>query len=230
MMDLSIPTKRRILMVSRTSNMDTLEYIQQKFGLNMNQRNPIEIPNFDRNQLTGLFSELGYKTIVEVGVCSGVYSDTLCRANPQATIYGVDPFIPHKEYKDYQLQRTISAYHEDAKKLLDKYPNYRLIEDYSVEAAKQFEDGSVDAVYLDGNHRLEYVIQDIQVWLPKLRKGGIISGHDYAKIRTPTNTHVYQAVNAYTDSYAISPWFLIGQNARIPGEARDRLRSWMFIK
>lgn len=209
---------------------ETLDYIQKKFNLDFGQRSPIEIRDYGRDNLAELFHELDFQRVVEVGVCKGEYSEILLKANPQATVYGVDPFIPYAEYGDYRRSKTINAYHEEAKKLLDKYPNYQLIEETSVEATKSFRDGSIDAVYIDANHRFEFVVADIQAWLPKVRKGGIISGHDYAKIKQPTNTHVYQAVNGYTDSHQVKPWFLLGTNAMLPGEVRDSMRSWMFIK
>lgn len=210
--------------------MKTQDYILNKFGIPYAKetRMPIEIPDFGREQLTELFHELNFKKIVEVGVCKGIFSEVICKNNPQAKVYGVDPFIPHKEYKDYQLKSTISNYYKEAQSLLTKYPNYELIVKMSVDAAKEFKDGSLDAVYLDGNHRYEFVVADLYAWIPKLRKGGIISGHDYAKIRRPTNTHVYEAVNGYTASYDIHPWFLAGTNAVLPGEVRDSLRSWFW--
>lgn len=48
----------------------------------------------------------------------------------------------------------------------------------SAQAATGFEDGSLDAVFIDADHRYEYVLKDIQTWLPKVKPGGIISGHD----------------------------------------------------
>ena len=33
--------------------------------------------------------------------------------------------------------------------------------------------------YIDANHTFEHVYADIGYWLLKVRKGGIISGHDY---------------------------------------------------
>lgn len=49
----------------------------------------------------------------------------------------------------------------------------------SVEASKRFADKSVDFVFLDGDHRYPFVKEDISVWLPKIRPGGCIAGHDY---------------------------------------------------
>jgi len=41
------------------------------------------------------------------------------------------------------------------------------------------EDASLDFCFIDGDHRYEAVKEDIIAWTPKLRKGGILSGHDY---------------------------------------------------
>jgi hypothetical protein len=35
------------------------------------------------------------------------------------------------------------------------------------------------AVYIDGDHEFESVKQDIELWLPKVKRGGILAGHDY---------------------------------------------------
>jgi cephalosporin hydroxylase len=45
-------------------------------------------------------------------------------------------------------------------------------------AAKNFEDGSIDMCFIDANHTYPFVIQDIKAYLPKMKKGGTISGHD----------------------------------------------------
>ena len=47
------------------------------------------------------------------------------------------------------------------------------------EAAQYFDDSSVDVVFVDGGHSYEVVKADILAWLPKVKKGGIISGHDF---------------------------------------------------
>jgi predicted O-methyltransferase YrrM len=54
-----------------------------------------------------------------------------------------------------------------------------LIKSDSCSAASLFENESLDFVFIDGNHWYDYVKKDIEAWLPKIKKGGIISGHDY---------------------------------------------------
>ena len=57
----------------------------------------------------------------------------------------------------------------------------------SVEASKRFDKGSLDFVYIDANHSYEAVKQDIISWIPKVKSGGIISGHDYEYVDLATN-------------------------------------------
>ena len=49
----------------------------------------------------------------------------------------------------------------------------------SVEAAVKFEDISVDFVFIDGAHDYPNVRADLCAWLPKVKSGGVIAGHDY---------------------------------------------------
>lgn len=50
----------------------------------------------------------------------------------------------------------------------------------SVDASKLYADASLDLVYLDGDHSYDGVRSDIDAWLPKVRSGGILAGHDFA--------------------------------------------------
>jgi hypothetical protein len=52
----------------------------------------------------------------------------------------------------------------------------------SINAAHIFEDEILDFVYIDANHAYDYVVQDIATWLPKVKPGGYLCGHDYIKM------------------------------------------------
>ena len=54
-----------------------------------------------------------------------------------------------------------------------------LVRKSSVEAAAQFEDASIDFVYLDARHTYDAVMEDLEAWWPKVRPGGIVAGEDY---------------------------------------------------
>jgi len=161
----------------------------------------------------------------------GLYSEVLCRENPQADIYGVDPWRAYRAYRDHVGQEKLDGFLETTKRRMAPYKNYTILREFSMNAAKHFEDGSLDFVYVDGNHTLPYVINDIIEWSKKVRVGGIVSGHDYRKSkRVVTQNHVVYAVYCYTQSYRIRPWFLLGRKAKIPGEVRDSNRSWVWVK
>lgn len=66
--------------------------------------------------------------------------------------------------------------------LLHEYKNndkVELIKRYSNEAVFYFKDESLDFIYIDANHEYEYVVEDIKLWTPKVKIGGLIAGHDY---------------------------------------------------
>ncbi len=57
--------------------------------------------------------------------------------------------------------------------------HFRIIRGLSHEAAHSFKDGTVDFVFIDAAHDYKSVSQDIEAWLPKVKPGGIMAGHDY---------------------------------------------------
>ena len=50
----------------------------------------------------------------------------------------------------------------------------------SLDALESFKDGGLDFIYIDGDHRYEGVLADLNGWRPKLREGGIMAGHDWS--------------------------------------------------
>lgn len=213
--------------------MDSLNYIIKKFNLGIGEMDkmPVTIPNYGRDQLAELFHELGFQYGVEVGVCDGTYSKILYDANPGLKrLWGVDPFVPLKDYRDYTRKSTIDAYHQKAIDTLGNLPNYSLIEKLSMDAVDDFEDNSLDFVYIDANHDFRHVTEDIDSWSKKVKPGGIIAGHDYAKTKGHSRMHVRHVVPVYMSAWGIKPWFVLGNEATNEGLIRDKSRSWMYVK
>lgn len=49
----------------------------------------------------------------------------------------------------------------------------------SEEMLRECPDKHFDFIFIDGNHRYEFVKKDIQLSLPLLKKGGLLGGHDF---------------------------------------------------
>ena len=190
--------------------------------VDFSQRMPIILPKMDRFHLCRLFHRLGYEVGVEIGVCKGAYTARLARYNPQATIYGVDPWEVYDEYEEQFTQEQMDEWHKLAMKQAERYENICLIPNTSMQAVEWFEPDSIDFVYIDGNHEFRHVADDIYEWSRRVRPGGIVSGHDFTNYkRNPRTCHVRQVVGAWARAYKIKPWFVLrGRHGA----------SWFWVK
>lgn len=77
---------------------------------------------------------------------------------------------------------------------LNRFPHLRarLVPGESGTAASLFDDGSLDMVFIDAAHDTASVARDIEAWLPKIAKGGILAGDDYpmASVRAAVDARV----------------------------------------
>lgn len=206
---------------------ETLALVGRNFNIDLDQPSPIEIPNVNRKELARLFRRLNFRVGAEIGVESGLYSRDLCKCNPRAKVYLIDAWAAYRGYREHVTQAKIDSLYEKALERLGGFDNYEVIRKFSMEAVKDFEDESLDFVYIDGNHGLEWAVPDIGFWSRKVKRGGIVSGHDYIRRE---GVHVVQAVQSYVYCYGIKPWFLLGRQAKVPGEIRDTSRSWFWVK
>lgn len=207
------------------------EKLLKKYNI---KTNVIEIPNVTRDDLAEFLAENELNTGAEIGVAAGEYSEILMQANPHLTLFGVDPWEPYSGYKDFARLGTFNSLEAKAHERLDKYENYHFIKKYSLDAANQIPNESLDFVYIDANHSEPYVTQDIETWFPKVRVGGVVAGHDYARIKAKgiedsTNWAVIPAVHRFAEKNNLQI-YVWGLEAKLPGLKRDGSRSWMYIK
>ena len=129
----------------------------------------------------------------EIGVHVGDFSEILLNELNPSTLFLVDPWEhghdrnANGQTYSGELDGLITAYSTsaDLSKVFERFGEniasgqVRLIKDYSYNAVDQIEDSSLDMVYIDASHLYESVKADISAYLPKLKKSGILSGHDY---------------------------------------------------
>lgn len=79
-------------------------------------------------------------------------------------------------------------------------PFVKIVRNFSYEGSLLFEDNYFDFIYIDAAHDYESVVEDLNAWWPKLKKGGIFSGHDYfpdTRVWRGKECGVYKAVNEF---------------------------------
>lgn len=127
------------------------------------------------------------KVGAEVGVYKGSTSRGLLDAFPDLYLSLVDPwkewevgssYRNHRRTGSHTQEKWDKIYHAAMQNISgeSRVSVYRMT---SEDAAKGFQDNSLCFAFLDGNHMYENVKQDIEIWTPKVRKGGVIVGHDY---------------------------------------------------
>ena len=57
----------------------------------------------------------------------------------------------------------------------------QVIESESHTAAERFQEESLDFVFIDADHSYEEVKRDIAAWIPKIKCGGVLAGHDHCE-------------------------------------------------
>jgi len=136
-------------------------------------------------------AEKKYRVLVELGTWKGhsimYLAKKLKQQNYDFDLYGVDlfddsPIHENKgnEYLKPQMKYLWDVYNEN----LVRSNVREVVKDIkknSWEAANEFENESVDFIFIDADHKYESVVKDIQAWLPKLKVGGVMSGHDYTQ-------------------------------------------------
>jgi len=133
---------------------------------------PINRPKFILN-LCGIPGPIG----AEIGVFRGLHAVNLLRQDPKLQLYLVDSWEPHKGTR-YSVENQLQWMRAAINNVQPFSDRVTIIAKRSVNAAKLIKDRSLDFVYIDAEHTFEAVKQDIRVWTPKLKPGGVMVGDD----------------------------------------------------
>lgn len=135
----------------------------------------------DRIELLKLLKFTGKEVGVEIGVARGFFSEAILRYTSLKTLYSIDPWSrPVDTPLDDAHTSTIEFYLETLERLRPYGDRSITIRLFSHQAVSLFDDGSLDFIYIDGDHCYDTVVHDLSDWYPKVKPGGIFSGHDYA--------------------------------------------------
>lgn len=127
---------------------------------------------------------------VEIGVFKGEFSKHLLENWP-GKLFLVDPWRGVEDYIDSSNHTNHpTAYLETMNSISGFEDRAIMIRGLSDQAVELFEDESLDFIFIDGNHAYDYVKEDMELWFPKLKKGGLFSGHDYLKMSWEYNPEI----------------------------------------
>ena len=123
----------------------------------------------------------GVRKMVEIGCARGI--STKVWRDAGILVYGVDPYIAGYDSADGQSTNhsCSTARNEFLNNVVDNQTIFH-IDKNSNEAAKDFEDNSLDFVYIDGCHKYKAVKNDILTWIPKVKSGMFLGGDDFTRI------------------------------------------------
>lgn len=135
----------------------------------------------------------------EIGVNAGHHAQSLLQFLDVYRLYLIDPYELYEEYPEGVLQYganqpQLTGAETHARSILHGHSEKIVwLKDFSAFVAKNFEEESLDFVYIDGNHDYKYVREDIENFWPLTKQGGVLGGHDFYNGHAKSHDGVLQA-------------------------------------
>lgn len=123
-------------------------------------------------------------TMIEIGSYMGESTMMFASTGLFSTIYSIDPLDGYEEFNEmhnYPWEFVRDEFTKNTK----YFDSIVHLQDFSYNVVDKFENDSIDFIYIDGSHSEENVRRDLELYLPKLKKNGIIAGHDYLELVWP---------------------------------------------
>ena len=119
-------------------------------------------------------------TAVEIGSYAGESTNLILSTGIFDKIYCIDAWKNGYDVTDYASDTT-----ETAEEVFDRGigndKRVVKIKGFSYDVVDQIKDNSIDFLYVDGCHTYEAVKKDLEMYACKVKKNGVIAGHDYTK-------------------------------------------------
>lgn len=138
----------------------------------------------------------------EIGVWKGVFTQKILNLVQPQELHLIDPWLFQKEFPNRLYSGMIAQNQEDMDNIYEsvvaktKDKNVIIHRNFSSNVLPKFADNYLDWIYIDGNHNYEFVKQDLELSVKKVKVGGFITGDDY-NWHPQDNCPVRKAVNEF---------------------------------
>jgi hypothetical protein len=147
---------------------------------------------------------------VEIGAYIGHNARIMLKRLWIEHLYLIDPYNIDV-LKDIGFDKIDCEFKKAQKRIKKWKDRVTFILKYSDEAVNDVPN-DLDFVYIDGNHDYDFVKKDIELYYPKVKKGGVMGGHDFVA----SEQGVIRAVIEFVDAH----------NLKLYSEEDD----WWFVK
>jgi hypothetical protein len=136
----------------------------------------------DKKILQIMCMDLNSKDVmVEIGCYTGESTDIWARYFK--VVYAIDPWEIGMNITEGVDSEMVSPMEEGIEEKFDlmakKHNNIIKIKDYDKNVIDNFKDESLDFLYIDALHTEKELTRQLTLWLPKVKRTGVIGGHDY---------------------------------------------------
>lgn len=113
--------------------------------------------------------------ICELGVFKGFFSEAILREAKPRELHLVDVWAS-KRYNEDLFQSVVEKFSTQ----IDE-GSVHIHRKLSTDAAADFDDGMFDMVYIDTDHGYQVTRDELKLYAPKVKPGGLLAGHDYVQ-------------------------------------------------
>lgn len=172
--------------------------------------------------------------VVEVGSWKGRSTVAICSAlkqKNQIEFYAIDTFRGDPEINSneiFKLDIVEDLIYKEFQENTAEFTFLKTIRANSEQAVNNFADESLDWIFIDADHSYNSVYNDVRLWFPKLKYGGLISGHDYGRIGVTRAINIlFKDVNVWDTIWYVRRSQKAPNNRLIP-RIEVALRRWLL--